>query len=128
VSASKSASTVHPAAGGLFDPLSGSILATPTLAVVPLGAVSASASRIDCHNLALPVSAVFLPGTPGDVDGDGDVDLADFGVFAGCLAGPGQSTPPGGCTQAQFTAADFDADQNVDEADFAVFQAVFPGS
>ena len=63
----------------------------------------------------------------GDLDGDGDVDLDDVGVFADCLAGPEVSTPPGECTQEQFDVADLDADNDVDLADFAVFQRKFTG-
>ena len=63
--------------------------------------------------------------TPGDVDGDGDADLNDYAVFAECLAGPDETTPPGGCTQEQFDKTDLDADDDVDLGDFAVFQRGF---
>lgn len=59
------------------------------------------------------------PGVPGDCDGDGFVDLDDFGVFAVCMAGPMASVPPEcGC-------ADLDGDGDVDLEDFAEFQAAF---
>ena len=58
---------------------------------------------------------------PGDLDCDGDVDLYDFDVLAGCLAGP--DTPyPTDCDE-----ADFDGDDDVDLTDFAVFQRAFTG-
>ena len=62
-----------------------------------------------------------LCATPGDLDGDGDVDLDDFLRFADCLSGPGVAYPVG-CE-----AADMEGGNDVDEADFAVFQAAFPG-
>lgn len=62
---------------------------------------------------------------PGDLDLDGDVDLSDFEVLADCLAGPDQTTPPGGCTPEQFGLADLDDDTDVDLNDFALFQEAF---
>ncbi|UCF34760.1 MAG: FG-GAP repeat protein [Phycisphaerales bacterium] len=67
------------------------------------------------------------PFAPGDLDGDGDSDLADFTMFGTCLSGPGVDAPPGGCEQAQFEAADLGCDDDVDIADFAAFQEVFTG-
>ena len=48
-----------------------------------------------------------------------EVDLADFQVFADCLAGP-DATPPGGCS-----SQDADGDGDVDLDDFADFQIAF---
>lgn len=64
---------------------------------------------------------------PGDLDGDGDVDLGDFDVLYGCLAGPGNSTPPAGCTADDFAAADMQGDSDVDLADFGLFELEFGG-
>ncbi len=64
--------------------------------------------------------------TAGDIDGDGDVDLADFAVLASCLAGPDVDTPPGDCTLEQFEASDLDDDNDVDLGDFGRFQVLFP--
>ncbi len=61
----------------------------------------------------------------GDLDGDRDVDIDDFNIFAGCLASPGVTTPPPGATGEQFARADLDGDLDVDLADFADFQALF---
>lgn len=70
------------------------------------------------HNLDAPE----LNQIPGDFDADGDVDVADFGVFTACFSGAGNPVPPG-CE-----AADFDCDGDVDIEDFAVFAANFTGS
>jgi len=65
---------------------------------------------------------------PGDLDGDGNVDLDDYVLFADCLAGPDEMTPPGGCDEEQFANADIEGeDGDVDLADFVVFQEVFAG-
>ncbi len=69
------------------------------------------------------VTDLALPAPlPGDFDDDGDVDLDDFDIFAGCMTGPDIPTGPG-CEP-----ADIDADGDVDLADFGVFQAAFTGS
>ncbi len=57
----------------------------------------------------------------GDSDRDGDVDLADFAVFAPCMTGPDGGLLPG-CT-----IFDFGQDGDSDAEDFAEFQAVFTG-
>lgn len=56
-----------------------------------------------------------------DLNADGVVDLADFNIFVGCMAGP--DTPyPAGCD-----VADLQADGDVDVVDFAEFQLCFSG-
>ena len=81
----------------------------------------------------LPLVVDFKPGRllPGDADGDGDVDLDDFRVFADCLAGPGVApnpSLPGVTEQDCLDAFDFDeADGDVDLQDFGVFEHVFTG-
>jgi hypothetical protein len=59
---------------------------------------------------------------PGDLDGDGDVDLTDYDVWAKCLNGPDVNTPPEGCTPMEFELADLRADNDVDLEDFAAFE------
>ena len=94
------------------------VFTAPTLAGVQspdLG--QAQGVQIHCHDLALPISAVALGASDllGDMDGDGDVDLADYGLFAAAMNGPGEPlTEP---------AADLDGDQDSDLDDFAVFAA-----
>ncbi|MEM7807059.1 MAG: DUF3466 family protein [Planctomycetota bacterium] len=61
---------------------------------------------------------LLIPATPGDTDGDGDVDLADFGTlrsnFGLDVTGPGN--------------ADFDGDGTVTLADFGILRANFGSS
>jgi uncharacterized protein YuzB (UPF0349 family) len=44
-------------------------------------------------NLDMPASC-----TDADLDGDNDVDMADFGILQRCLTVPGQSMDPNCCT------------------------------
>lgn len=61
-------------------------------------------------------------GNAGDFDGDGDVDLVDFGEFQLCFTG-GTGTLAQGCE-----CADFDGDNDADLVDFGAFQLAFTGS
>ena len=67
--------------------------------------------------------SLALQTLPGDWDGDGDVDAADYAAFAACMTGPTGGAMGPGC--AMF---DFDGDIDVDLADFSVFAAAFTGS
>lgn len=58
---------------------------------------------------------------PGDLDGDGDVDLEDFEAFADCMLGP-DIPCPAGCE-----ATDLTGDGDADLTDFTLFQAAFAG-
>ena len=60
-----------------------------------------------------------LTALSGDVDNDGDVDLADFEAMAGCLSGPETAASP------ECEAADLDGDADIDLADAAIFQDAF---
>ena len=76
-------------------------------------------------DLALPLSALFVPGepaSPADFDGDADVDLVDFKTFQACFNGPNRSYGAANCEP-----ADFDGDADVDLVDFKTFQACFNG-
>ena len=57
-----------------------------------------------------------------DLDGDGDVDLVDFGVLRSCWGGPDMPPSPG-CA----ATADFDFDGDVDLKDFCALQTDFTG-
>ena len=48
------------------------------------------------EQLGYSVEGEYLP-LPGDIDIDGDVDIADYGLFADCMAGPDVTDPPIGC-------------------------------
>jgi hypothetical protein len=61
----------------------------------------------------------------GDLDGDGDVDAADFAAFAQCFGGA-NNPPAGSCPPS--VDADLDGDGDVDGADFAIFAQNFTGS
>ncbi|MBN1489023.1 MAG: SUMF1/EgtB/PvdO family nonheme iron enzyme [Phycisphaerae bacterium] len=66
--------------------------------------------------------AEAAPLSSSDFDGDGDVDLTDFGGFQACFNGPNRS-PTIFCA----VDADLDNDNDVDLTDFAVFAACFNG-
>jgi nitrous oxidase accessory protein NosD len=59
---------------------------------------------------------------PGDLDGDGVVDIDDLVILSDCLIGPAGGIPAG-CDD-----ADLNQDGNVDLLDFAEFQRLFEGS
>jgi len=54
---------------------------------------------------------------PGDMDGDGGVDLEDAAIVAGCISGPGRSV------MAACRVCDADLDTDVDLADVETFAA-----
>ena len=95
---------------------------------VPAGDYSVRARAVDDDGATKWSEAVgFSVSTPGDYDGDGDVDLDDYAIFAECLGGPEVTAPPGGCAQDDFENADSDGDDDVDLDDFGAFQLVFAG-
>ncbi len=65
-------------------------------------------------------SATLVASLPADLDGDGDVDDADFGLAFAAFTGPGNgpSSNP---------LADLDNDGDVDDADFGLAFAAFTG-
>ena len=75
------------------------------------------------HRLFVPSGAP----QPGDLDGDGDVDLDDYAGLANCLAGPGVTPTPAPPTRVEDCLAvfDYDADTDVDLCDFAAIQPAF---
>ncbi len=64
---------------------------------------------------------------PQDADGDGDVDLSDFGMFQGCYNGPNRPWNPPPLDQQKCRCLDADNDNDVDLADFGVFQSCYNG-
>lgn len=60
---------------------------------------------------------------PGDIDGDGDVDQADFGAFQACFSGIGIAQDDPACARAKL-----DADADVDINDFGIFQRCMSGA
>lgn len=102
-----------------------SLTCTLDLTGAALGTWSVVVTTTGCPPSA-PLADVFTvqprcSHPPQDVDGDGDVDLADFSFFQLCFHGPKQ-TVSSGCAK-----ADFDADRDVDLVDFGRFQACFNG-
>ena len=51
----------------------------------------------------------------------------DYPTFYSCFNGPAVTTPPPGCSPAEFDQADLDSDSDVDLEDFSVFQLLFAG-
>ena len=58
----------------------------------------------------------------GDLDVDGDVDMADYMAFQACFSGNGDTSA------ANCMSADLDGDGDVDLADLVGFQSSFTGS
>jgi hypothetical protein len=61
----------------------------------------------------------LAPLTP-DLDGDEDVDLDDYALFASCITGPD------GTVRVICEPADLDCDQDVDLTDYTRFQSAIP--
>jgi len=86
---------------------------------------------------ATPDAVTFVP-SPGDLDGDRDVDMDDVTLFVGCITGPNVPYDPAvvapGCALGPAAdvnghiVTDFDHDGDVDQADFGVFQRCWSGS
>jgi hypothetical protein len=74
---------------------------------------------------AMAATVAFeLAITPGDIDGDRDVDLIDFAMFANCY---GLSAAGTNCTSDVLSASDMDGDGAVTLNDFATFAVNFTG-
>jgi hypothetical protein len=74
------------------------------------------------------VSMCFAPRQ--DTDGDGDIDLADFGVFQGCFNGPNRPYNPPPIDPRKCACLDIGDNPvvpDVDLADFGAFQGCFNG-
>jgi hypothetical protein len=78
---------------------------------------------LPCNWYKGSIIAVYVPPRAGDLNYDKVVDLADFELFADCLAGPGITDPPLPCPAKRFTAADLTRDGDVDAEDFSRLQS-----
>lgn len=76
-------------------------------------------ARFGFASCVAPIGPV--PMIPGDCDGDGDIDLADYACFSNCVTGPDGSI---GTDCGTF---DLDNDADVDLLDWQRFQAIFTG-
>jgi hypothetical protein len=63
------------------------------------------------------------PAVPGDMDRDGDVDLADLGLFQVCLSGPHVAQTAPACQRAKL-----DGDSFIDANDVVIFRRCMSGS
>jgi serine protease AprX len=85
----------------------------------PFEALPTFADRVTVMDVMVDWCGAYPPPVPGDHDGDGDVDLADFAAWHGCMTGPNAGPPSSGCE-----VFDFDADDDVDTEDFQTFSAL----
>jgi hypothetical protein len=67
--------------------------------------------------------SVTIETVPPDFDGDGDVDIADFGHFQTCYSGAGLAQTDVNCQDALL-----DGDEDVDQGDFGLFQGCMSGA
>jgi hypothetical protein len=88
---------------------------------------------VEAHTITIETDSFspFVLGTvPGatvfaDIDADGDVDGADFRVFASCYNGANRPPRSLGCSSEEAQAFDSDDDGDVDGTDFTVFATCF---
>ena len=88
----------------------------PNVEYVRVSMITADSLAVFIDQVSVDTRCVW----PGDVDGDVDVDLADFAWFQNCYAGGG--APESGCEN-----ADLDVDEDVDLDDAALMVAQFSG-
>ena len=86
--------------------------------------MEAKGSRILHWTTIVMVVAFSMPAlaVPGDMDGDGEVDLKDYELLRPCLTSPGASGVGPNCS-----AGRFDGDLDIDLKDIAGFQLGFTG-
>jgi len=78
----------------------------------------------DSTILRWPMPVGVDGGTPGDIDGDTDIDFDDFALLAGGMNGPKVWAAPPGCEPSHYIRADLDDDLDVDLADVALFSTL----
>ena len=107
-----------PALGETFTVLTAQSITATFDEVVPTGRY-----QVDYTPAAVTLTVAELPG---DWDGNDQLDLADYAVFADCMAGP-DATPtpsePGVTPDACLEVFDFGMDGDVDTQDYATLQA-----
>ena len=74
------------------------------------------------HNSVVDDLDEMLVSEPGNLDGDEDIDLADFTSFQECFSGSNIPYSPLECG-----LADLDADGDVDQEDFCWFERALAG-
>ena len=97
--------------------VSGGNTLTPTVNVP-----STYTLTVSCAGCVSTDQVVVGTAAPGDWDGNGQINLADFAQFRLCLSGPG-----GGYVNAGCACGDVDVDGDVDFDDFAAFQDAYTG-
>ena len=109
----------------------GEVNGVASFQIEPLGLASSFGRPIRCDITGTDPEGLVIRdigvavAARGDVNLDGQVDLADFAVLANCLAGPNTGPPLSGCDVGQFSHADLDGDADVDLADVAAFQKAY---
>ena len=97
-------------------------------ALAPLDAAEARITLVYLQQVAEEAGAIFIDSVaartyqPGDFDGDGDVDDADYGIAFANFTGPVGAA--GGQTGAD---GEIDGDGDIDDADFGIAFAHFTG-
>ena len=88
-------------------------------ALITIGTSVVSAGGRPKNNISqFSEASVGSTGIPGDLDGDGDVDLADFSIF--CWAFGSKKGDPN-----YIPGADLDHDGDVDMDDFELFMKYY---
>ena len=89
----------------------------------PFETITSASVRADVMQRVIEFLETATGPLPFDFDRDGDVDFADFQIYAFCAQGPDVDYPGGNfCLE-----MDGDGDSDVDLADFELFQLGFTG-
>jgi hypothetical protein len=118
--------TLTTAAGEECDEVSISTVVSPGRYWLVVGAI-AQTDTSTCGSARYVGEVSVSPPNGGDVDGDGDIDLADYAVLVDCLFGPEMPVLPSPPTTTQqcLQTFDFNVDGDVDLRDVAEFMSLF---